>query len=122
MVEEKCFKKCPSCEKTWETRYAFLADPAVALVSYEVNFKNLGLGKLYFNHQDQAGTSTFPLPAQDFMDLFDGPVFIESKKGTDECPALCLHKEQLGRCTVSCECASVREVMHRITTWPKKQL
>jgi hypothetical protein len=57
----------------------------------------------------------------DFADLQAGPIFREKKKGTGECPGYCLHECNLSRCPAKCECAWVRDVLHRLSRWPKRQ-
>ena len=51
---------------------------------------------------------------RDFLDLYTGVRYADSKIGTDECLEFCLNKEKLDRCTVSCEFAFIREILQII--------
>jgi len=102
------FKQCNVCGHNWATLQAFIDDADVKIVGYEVNFKKLEAGLLYFNH---ACKNTIALPANVFADLYDGPVFKERKTETEECPGYCLHLERLRRCPAKCECAYIREIL-----------
>ena len=112
----KSFKVCPKCGRQWVERSAFLSDPDLTLVGYQVNFKELAAGMLLFNHSCR---TTLALLAMDFRDLHAGPVFVERLTGSDECPGMCLHKDNLGPCPARCECAYVRDILQVIRTWPK---
>ncbi len=102
------FKKCNTCKHIWETRRDFIDDENIVLIGYQANFMNLEAGHLYFNHNCK---NTIVLSTDQFTDLYNGPIFSESKTGTDECPQFCLRKEELKRCTNECECAYVRDII-----------
>ena len=110
------FKVCPSCGYQWNTREQFLADPDLAIIGYQADFRVLELGLLLFNHRCK---STLALKAIMFRDLYEGPIYRERRTGTDSCPAYCLRENQLVPCPASCECSYVREIIHRINFWPK---
>jgi hypothetical protein len=111
------FKTCPCCPQTWPTREAFLADPRLELIGYQVNFEKLELGLLLFNHA--ACRSTLAVHARFFRDMYGGPVFAERKTGAAECPRFCLRTDELGACAARCECAYIREILQIIRGWPK---
>ena len=102
------FKQCKVCGHKWSTCRDFIADQDIMIVGYQVNFKNLEAGLLYFNHSCK---NTITLSADLFVDLYDGPIFSEPKTGTDECPEYCLNKKELRQCRAECECAYVREII-----------
>jgi len=112
------FKTCPVCNQKWLTRDDFLSDPAIKVLGYQVNFNALTLGIVLFNHE--ICSDTLGVKVEDFEDLKTGPIYRERKTGSDECPGYCLHKCELSRCPAKCECAWVRDVLQRITQWPKR--
>ncbi len=112
-VADGCeFKRCPCCGELWPSRADFLADPALEVVGYQADFRDLRLGLFLFNH-DRCGT-TLSAAAGEFADLYRGPVFAERKTGSDECPGYCLDRSILGGCSTECECAFVREVLQEV--------
>ena len=110
------FKRCPMCGTMWDSRGTFLADPDVAVVGYQVNFRDLVAGIFLFNH---SCGDTFALHVSVFRDLYKGPVFNERATGTSECPGHCLRQDDLDPCPAHCECNFVREILQIIKTWPK---
>ena len=110
------FKVCPKCHTPWATRDQFLADPALKLIGYQVNFKRLETGIMLFNHTCR---TTLALYVVEFQDLYDGPIFAERATGSDECPGKCLYQEELSPCPARCECAFVRHILKTINEWPK---
>ena len=109
------FKICPVCDFPWPTREAFLRDPALKLIGYQVNFAKLKLGHFLFNHSCKA---TLGVHANAFWDLYQGTVFMERATGGDQCPEYCLHQDVLDPCQAQCECAFVREILQVIKNWP----
>ncbi|WP_321368315.1 hypothetical protein [uncultured Desulfuromusa sp.] len=106
------FKTCPCCGFTWASRKEFLDDPTLDLNGYQVSFKNLEEGMFLFTHNIEPCRSTMTIMMGEFRDLYAGEMYEENKTDSDECPAYCLHKGQLSRCAVRCECAFAREVLH----------
>jgi len=102
------FKQCHVCQRVWASRQEFIDDPDVELVGYQVNFKKLEAGLLYFNHTCK---NTIAVPAGEFADLYNGPIFEENKTETEECPGFCLHQQSIERCPAECECAYIREII-----------
>ncbi len=111
------FKECRICGTRWADRSLFLSDPDVQLAGYQVHFKELTTGLILFNHACRA---TLAIPASEFTDLHEGPVFTERATGSESCPGYCLRQEDLRPCPVRCECAFFRTVLQRIRQWPKK--
>ena len=111
------FKTCPKCNKKWETRDSFLADPEIIIIGYQVNFRSLELGLFLFNHNDCK--TTMSLEAKDFTDLYQGTIFKERKTGTDSCPEFCLNINNLQACPAQCECSYVRQVIQTVKSWQK---
>lgn len=110
------FKQCPLCNTRWRHRHHFLSDPDVYLVGYQAHFRQLTTGLILFNHRCRA---TLGILASEFVDLHYGPVFSARATGTEICPGYCLHQQELRPCPAQCECAFFREVLQRISNWPK---
>ena len=110
------FKQCTKCKQIWQNRNAYLSDPEIHMIGYQVNFEDLQLGFFLFNHMSCA--TTLAIHAAQFIDLYEGPVYSQSKTGTDECDEHCLHKNDLEPCGSQCECAYVREIIQIVKSWP----
>ena len=115
----KIFKKCSGCGKVWTDRSLFISDPDVEVAGYQINFDNLQLGLFLFNHM--VCKSTISMETGAFRDLYDGPVYLEKKRGTGACSGLCLHSGELKPCPARCECAYVREIIQVLKNAPKTQ-
>lgn len=105
------------CKFVWGSRNAFLCDPGVKLQGYQANFKHLKAGQFLFRHE--SCHSALSIPAEEFTDLYDGPIFEERRTGKEDCPGYCLNKIELRPCPARCECAFVREVLQMVKNWPK---
>jgi len=112
------FKKCTLCGHRWLSRSDFLEDPSTVMIGYQVNFDHLSLGFFLFNHLECS--TTIGIPAANFKDLYQGPVYSERLFGTKQCPEYCLHETQLDPCPAKCECAYIREILQAVKQWPKK--
>jgi hypothetical protein len=110
------FKTCSKCGFAWHDRVSFLSDPQLHMVGYQVAFDELIAGLFLFSHS--CGT-TFSVPAGDFQDLYDGPIFRERLNGTEKCPGCCLREKDLHPCPEKCECAYVLEITQIVLNWPK---
>jgi hypothetical protein len=110
------FKRCPNCHHEWVSRSTFLSDPGLKLIGYQANFKAVKAGIFLFNH---ACRGTLAIQAEDFLDLYGGPIFKERLNGHEQCPEHCLHEADLDPCTLQCECAFVRQVLQIVREWPK---
>lgn len=110
------FKSCPSCGSQWPTRDAFLADPHLTLIGYQVSFKQLTAGILLFNHNCK---TTLAIRAVEFRDIYDGPIFSQRATKGKDCGRHCFHQHDLEPCPAQCECAYVREIIQRLKRWPK---
>ena len=113
------FKQCTKCAFVWEDRHSFLSDPDINMVGYQVNFEDLELGFFLFNHL--SCETTLAIHAVQFIDLYEGPIYVQSKTGSDECEEHCLQKNDLDPCAVPCECAYVREIIQIVKKWPANQ-
>jgi hypothetical protein len=113
------FKKCTCCDYPWQSREEFLTDTQLVFVGYQVNFSNLELGFFLFNHT--ACQSTIAVPAGNFKDLYDGPIFAERKTNSENCPGYCGERDAFGPCEQECECAYVREIIQIVRQWPKNE-
>jgi hypothetical protein len=113
------FKKCTSCGHHWATREAFISDPQVKLIGYQVNFDELDTGYFMFNHMKPKCLTTLAIHTVFFRDLYHGEVFDERKTRTIKCPGHCQHSDNLKACPQKCECSFVREVMQIVLQWPK---
>ena len=116
-VRMQIFKKCSCCASPWLDRDEFLQDDAIDLVGYQANFIKLELGYFLFNHL--TCQSTIAIPAGQFKDLYDGPIFAAKLTGSESCPGYCLNEASFDLCSEKCECAYVREIMKLIREWPK---
>lgn len=108
------FKKCNNCGFEWDCRDTFLRDPMITIIGYQANFKRLESGSLYFNHSCKG---TLTIPASEFVDLYDGPIFQVKATHTEKCPGYCLYQDELRSCPAECECAYIREVIAIIKNW-----
>jgi len=116
-LQIEIFKQCPACEKVWPTRENMLADNDVYIIGYQAHFENLSLGLFLFNH---SCNGTFSIPADEFIDMYNGPVFDENLSGTKDCPGYCRHQKQLEPCPMQCECAYIREIIQMLKENPVK--
>ena len=110
-VENTVYKVCTACGFQWATRDAFMKDPDLEIIGYQVHFEELSAGLFLFNH---SCNGTLSLEANAFFDLYDGPIFSERKTGSDECEGHCLHRLDLDPCPAKCECAFVRDIIQTI--------
>jgi hypothetical protein len=113
------FKACPMCNEVWMNREAFLSDPRLALVGYQVDFEVLEAGFFLFNHRERGCGTTLAVEASWFVDLAAGPIYRGSLHGTEECPEYCLRLDDLSPCPAHCECAYVRDVLQVVRNWKK---
>jgi hypothetical protein len=112
------FKLCNACGREWPDRAAFLADPEVRILGYQVNFADLGTGLVMFNH---SCASTLAVAISVFADLSAAPAYDVFKGGTDECPHHCLHLDDLEPCPTRCQCAFYRDVLQKVKNFPKRK-
>ncbi len=50
------------------------------------------------------------LKVEMFLSLFSGQKYQSNMQLSEECPGMCLNRQQLGRCPAHCEFAFVREI------------
>lgn len=111
MHMENVFKICPKCGFEWKNRESFLADQAVSIIGYQVNFDKLETGFFLFNHTCKG---TFGIYVYHFRDLYSGEIFTERATGSNDCMEYCLKVEMLDSCPAKCECAFVREIIQKL--------
>jgi hypothetical protein len=117
MAKIEPFKTCSFCKKNWKDRESFLRDSDIELIGYQPDFEDLTAGLLYFNHTTADCGTTLGLPVSFFRSLYDGPVYEEKKRGTQECPGYCLVQDNLDDCPVRCACRFVRSTMQIIKAY-----
>lgn len=121
MKEKDAFKVCTSCGFVWYDRDEFLRDPSLRLEGYQVNFADLEAGLFLFTHNIPACGSTIAIEAGKFTDLHKGQIFEDRLLGTPHCDGSCLHDGVIDSCKEKCECAYVRDVLKKVSAWPKYQ-
>ncbi|MDW7773235.1 MAG: hypothetical protein SCH71_10135 [Desulfobulbaceae bacterium] len=114
MAENRTFKTCPLCARSWESRKEFLDDGTLKLNGYQADMESLEEGLFLFTHHVEGCFTTMSIRTRDFYDLYTGIKYPESKTGTEDCPGYCLHSFRLDRCDAPCECAFVREIIQII--------
>ena len=119
---DQIFKKCNGCSEVWITQEQFISDKQLGLNGYKANFEKLESGLYFFTHRKPGCYSTMALEVNNFLNLYTGPIYLERKTGSEECPKYCLDKYQLDRCDVSCECAFIREIIQIIKSRKKQPL
>ncbi len=105
------FKTCTLCHRIWSDRKDFFRCPDLVLVGYQPNSDDIEAGFLLFSHITERCGSTFAVPVAKFSDLYNGPRFSESRKGSVECGGHCLNVKDLSSCKAKCKYAYVREVL-----------
>jgi len=108
MNKNNPFKICSKCGVGWKDRKSFLDDANISIIGYQAHFKHLTTGLFLFNHSCHG---TLSITADEFTDLYDGPVFQDKLTDSDDCPGYCLQENMLDPCHVQCECAFVREII-----------
>ena len=112
-MSDRYFKQCMNCQDTWETRDDFIADTEIRLLGYQTNFVAPEKGLFLFNHSCDG---TMSIEVFEFADLYDGPIYVERKTGSESCPEYCLHQNNLRPCPAKCDCAYVREILQLLRT------
>ena len=113
-MEDRRFKQCSMCGKNWETLDAFLSDPHVQLIGYQINLIELEEGLFYFLHKAQNCGTTLAFPLKEFSALSHRSFLSQRGSRPENCGQHCLRKEDLSPCPIECECVWVREVMQTI--------
>ncbi|MBI2438679.1 MAG: hypothetical protein HYV36_07705 [Lentisphaerae bacterium] len=115
------FRSCSACMRQWAGLSDFLADPAVILGGYQVNFDRLEAGFFLFHHITPDCGTTMTIPVGKFRGLYDGPVYKKRLQVTAECPGYCQKRSVFKLCPARCECAYVRQILDIVHQWPKKK-
>lgn len=109
------FKQCTVCKALWKTRDDMLADPEIHIIGYQSHFEDLTLGLFLFNHICHG---TFSIRAEEFLDMYNGPTFLNNLSETKECPGYCRHQKSLEPCPLQCECGYIREIVQLVKKHP----
>jgi len=117
-TDDNAFKVCTSCKRSWHTREDLLADPACNLIGYQRSFMEHEAGVFLFTHILPKCGTTIGIPADEFLDLNDGPRFDADQFGMKWCSGHCLDVHNTEPCPQECEYAFVRDVMQTIKNWP----
>jgi len=107
------FKICPKCSHQWHTREDFLSDPGLVIIGFMANLDEFGKGSYLFNHilPRNKCNGTLGVYVEDFMDLYEGPLYEDLHYGTEECFGHCARVDDLQRCKVKCRNAVAREIV-----------
>lgn len=111
------FRECPKCGTSWASREYFLGDPCAELTGYQAHFEQPELGLLMFHHLGCC--TTFGMPARQFADLYNGPMYGESLQDSERCNQFCTKRDELGRCVTKCKHAWVRELLQIVESYRK---
>lgn len=108
------FKTCTFCEAKWATRDAFLADPEVSIIGYQVDFQDANEGLFLFNHSTPACRTTMGIKVKEFLDLYAGPTYSKDAWGTDICEGRCVVVHDLVMCKAPCKRVHIRAIIQII--------
>ena len=115
------FKICPKCTHTWKAKDDFLQDPTICLLGFQADFTGAKPGYYLFNHILAGNTcnTTMAVKVDDFLSLYEGPMFEEIKFGSPMCEDHCRSVEDLNLCSVECKNAIARKIMEDFS-WCKR--
>ena len=113
------FKQCSVCQHRWDSREDFLADPDLKIIGYQVCLDEAEEGLFLFNHICR---TTLALKVFAFEDLYKGKRYDTAALGSDRCSGLCLDMTELKGCDYPCKYAYVRDILQRISKWPKTEV
>lgn len=105
------FKRCAVCGTVWQTRAAFLSDPAIAVTGYQADLVDMRRGFYLFNHNRPGCYASLAFGADAFADLYAGPRHEAVLTGGAECDGHCLTVEDLGDCEAPCRGAYYRKLL-----------
>lgn len=111
------FKRCSVCSHLWRSREGFLSDPSVRFLGYQADLSQTELGLFVFLH-DSCGTS-MGIKADEFTDLYDGPVFSEPSSGSHEAAQYFLDENDLLPLVTDPAHSYVRDTIQTILGWEK---
>ena len=109
----KPFKLCPKCGCEWQTRDGFLQDASLFLIGFQAGYGKSDRGLYLFNHliEKDKCNSTIAVGVENFMSLYNGPMYENVHAGSETCSGHCAKVDDLARCSVPCRNAIAREVM-----------
>ena len=112
----KPFKICPKCDHEWETRDDFLQDASLFLIGFQAGYDESDRGLYLLNHlrEKEKCNTTIAVEVENFMSLYDGPMYEDVIAGSAACSGHCAKVDDLTRCSVSCRNAIAREIMLKV--------
>jgi hypothetical protein len=112
------FRRCSSCDTTWPSANAFLSDPRVTMVGYQL-FELGDLDGLFLFNHERCGT-TLGITGSELSEIVGAPSLRDRpRKARPAPPAGCLNHELGKGCAASCECSWVARALATIRGWPK---
>lgn len=105
------FKKCTKCQQLWTTRDNFISSLDIRLIGYQANFDQPRDGLFLFAHASENCGTTLAVRVDKFVDLYNGPIYTESRTGLLDCYGFCLEIHNLNRCRAKCRMEYIREIM-----------
>jgi hypothetical protein len=105
------FKECRTCGARWADRGEFLSKGDVKLVGYQVDFENPEDGLILFNHTCK---STIAVPVSFFVEMYNGPRYVEARTGKPECSGNCLKVHNLDKCSAHCMYSFARDIIQTL--------
>ncbi len=109
--------KCPLCSHSWDSLELFLGDRDVALLGYQVHFREDTTGFFLFNHL--TCRTTLGVKAKKFLSLSEVPIQGECHRHEDRCPEYCLRTSLSQNPPPLCDCTFVKSIVDVIQGWPK---
>jgi len=103
----------------WESRDDLLADPAVKIVGYQVNYADPNAGLVLFSHETPDCGTSLAVTMREFRDFYFGPICEDLLENTDECPGYCKNRDSLEPCFGKCKCTFARDILQILRDWPK---
>ncbi len=108
------FKICPLCKHEWDTRENFLGDRYLSIIGFMADEDSLEKSAYLFNHvlPGKKCGGTLAVTVDQFLDLYDGPLYEDLKLGSQECSGYCARVDVLERCNAECRNAVARKIIH----------
>lgn len=111
MSETAAFKECTLCHTAWGDRVQFVTDGELRVEGYIAHFDDPGQGLILVTHRRHGCGTTLAIQADSLRDLYEGPVYVEHRTGSDVCERRCISREDLETCHADCDMVWVREVI-----------
>lgn len=111
MAQDTPFKQCTLCSAIWVEAEDFIRDPELWVEGYLAAFRNPEDGLILVTHRRSGCGTTLAITAGAFRHFYNGPEYTEHHTGDEECPQLCIKREEFATCDVECDMAWVREII-----------